>query len=151
MNRNFSFLLFAVLIVALTLAGCYRKTPEQRAEGIVSDIVKKLDLNETQKAKLETMKQEFMAKAPVMKKTREESFDQLIGFMRSPAIDQAAITGLAEKNKAQANDLIGFIFAKFTEFHDMLTPEQREKAAKEMEHWKEKYRTYNKEETAKQP
>ncbi len=151
MNRNFSFLLFAVLIVALTLAGCYRKTPEQRAEGIVSDIVKKLDLNETQKAKLETMKQEFMAKAPVMKKTREESFDQLIGFMRSPAIDQAAITGLAEKNKAQANDLIGFIFAKFTEFHDMLTPDQREKAAKEMEHWKEKYRTYNKEETAKQP
>jgi len=146
-SRTGILLLSAVLIMALAAAGCSRKTPEERAERIVSDISKKLDLNETQKAKLEAMKQEFLAKAPAMKKTREESFDQLIGFMRSPSIDQAAFSGLAERNKTQANDLIGFIFAKFAEFHDMLTPAQREKAAAEMEHWKEKYREHDREGT----
>jgi len=151
LNRRFSLPLFvfAVLIVALTVSGCYRKTPEERAEKIVSDITRKLDLNDTQKAKLEAIKQEFFAKAPALKKTREESYDQLIGLMRSPSIDQAAMSGLVDRNKSQANDLIGFFFAKFTEFHDMLTPEQREKAAKEMEHWKEKYREYHKDETSK--
>src|SRR5512147_2983344 len=110
LNRRYSLPLFvfAVLIVALTVSGCYRKTPEERAEKIVSDITRKLDLNDTQKAKLEAMKQEFFAKAPAMKKTREESFDQLIGLMRSPSIDQAALSSVDEKNKAQADDLISF-------------------------------------------
>ncbi len=143
LNKRFPLLVFAVLIIALTVAGCYRKTPEQRAEKIVNAIEKKLDLNETQKAKLEAMKQEFLAKAPAMKKTREESYDQLIGLMRSPSIDPGVVTSLVDRNKAQADDLIGFLFAKFTQFYDMLTPEQREKAAKEMERWREEYREHH--------
>ena len=151
LNRRFSLPLFvfAVLIVALTVAGCYRKTPEERAERVVSEITKKLDLNDTQKAKLEAMKREFLAKGQEMKKTREEIYDQMIGFMRSPSIDQAALASSVEKGKVRLDDLNSFLFAKFTEFHDMLTPDQREKAAKEMEHWKEKYKEYHKDETSK--
>jgi protein CpxP len=141
-KRTVIILLSSVLLMALTVTGCYRKTPEQRADRIVNDIVKKLDLNETQKAKLETIKQEFLAKGQEIKKTREETYDQMIGFMRSPSIDQAALSGLVEKDKAQLDDLNSFLFAKFTEFHGMLTPEQREKAAKEMEYWREKYREH---------
>ncbi len=137
--------LFLIVMTALlTTAGCYRKTTEQRAQGMVDSIVAKLNLNDVQKAKLNAIKTEFLAKTPAMKKTREESFDQMIALMRSPSIDPASIKALQEKNRAQADDLIGFIFDKFAEFHDMLTPEQRDKAAKEMEHWREQYREYNK-------
>jgi Spy/CpxP family protein refolding chaperone len=136
-------IVFGVLALLVTSAGCHRKSSEQRAEGIVNTIAERLELNDTQKAKLSSMKEEFLAKAPAMKKTREESFDQMIGLMRSPSIDPDIIRGLAEKNRAQADELIGFILAKFSEFHAMLTPEQREKAAKEMERWREKYREYH--------
>jgi Spy/CpxP family protein refolding chaperone len=95
------------------------------------------------------MKREFLAKGQEMKKTREEIYDQMIGFMRSPSIDQAALSSSVEKGKVRLDDLNSFLFAKFTEFHDMLTPEQREKAAKEMEHWKEKYQEYHKDGTSK--
>jgi Spy/CpxP family protein refolding chaperone len=131
--------LFVVLFAATIVVGCY-KTPGQRAERIVNHIAEKLNLNDTQKAKLNAIKDEFMAKAPAMRKTREETFDEVIAFMRSPKIDQDKANALVEKNKTQTDELIRFIFAKYVEFHDMLTPEQREKAAKEMEQWKERHK-----------
>jgi hypothetical protein len=135
-------IILGMLAVLITSAGCHRKSSEQRAEHIVNSIAEKLELNEPQKAKLNAMKQEFLAKAPAMKKTREETFDQLIGLMRKPSIDPGVVSGLSEKNRAQADELITFLFSKFSEFHAMLTPEQRERAAKEMERWREKYRGY---------
>ena len=139
-NRKQHILILFVVLSMLTLGGCYRRTPEQRAERIVNNIAEKLDLNEAQKAKLSAIKDEFMAKGPAMKKVREETFDEVIALMRDPKIDQDKVNALIEKNKAQADDFIEFIFAKYVEFHDMLTPEQREKAAKQMEEWREKHR-----------
>ena len=127
---------FTVLAVMLTAAGCY-KTPEQRADRIVGRIAEKLDLTDAQKAKLDSIKDEFMAKLPAMRKNREETFDAVIALMKSPQLDQTQMTALVDKNKAQADEFITFIFAKFGEFHDMLTPAQREKAAQELEKWKE--------------
>jgi Spy/CpxP family protein refolding chaperone len=143
LNKKISiFVIFVVFTVVLPSTGCYRKSPEQRAEGIISNVAEKLDLNEGQKTKLNAIKDEFTARGPAMKKTREETFDQLIGMMRGPQIDQEKMKALVEKNKAKADELIGFISAKFIEFHDMLTPGQREKAAAEMERWREHYREH---------
>jgi len=129
-------ILLAVVVVALTVAGCYRHTPEERANRVVDHIASKLDLNDTQKAKLNAIKDEFVAKAPAWRKTREETFTELITLMKEPTIDQGKLNALVDKNKGQADELVGFIFAKYAEFHDLLTPEQREKAAKEMEEWR---------------
>lgn len=138
-------LLLVAFVVSVGPTGCYRKSPEQRAEGIVKAITDKLDLNESQKARLDAMRQEFLAKRPAMKKTREETFDRLITMMRASSLDKSSIASLAEQNKAQADDLIGFLFSKYSEFHAMLSPGQREKAAQEMERWREKYREFNEE------
>lgn len=144
LNRKFSpLLILIVLAVFVTAAGCSRKTPEQRAQGIVNSIAERLDLNDAQKAKLNTIKEEFLQKAPAMRKSREETGDQLLALMRSPRIDPDQLKALVDRNKAQADDFIGFLGDKFTEFHDMLTPEQREKAAKEMERWREHAREHH--------
>ena len=145
-NRTIqNIVILLVVLVLSTAAGCYRKTPEQRAERIVNGITEKLDLDEAQKSKLNSMKEEFLAKAPAMKKAREETFDEMIGLMRGPSIDQGRIDELIRKNRAQADDLIGYLFNNFAEFHAMLTPEQREKAAREMERWREHYQEYKRE------
>jgi GTPase len=74
---------FAVLII---ITGCH-KTPEQRAEHVVSRISDKLDLNETQKTKLNAIKDEFMAKAPAMRAAREETFRNVSMTLRHPATE----------------------------------------------------------------
>jgi Spy/CpxP family protein refolding chaperone len=62
-----------------------------------------------------------------MIKMREESVKEANDLMRSAEIDKTRLNALAEKNQAQANNMIQFVSAKFVEIHDMLTPEQREK------------------------
>lgn len=121
-----------VALSALVVTACYR-TPEQRAEHYVQRMTKELKLDGAQKAKLEQIKDEFLALRPWMAKRREETVKEATELMRSPEIDKAKLEALMAKNKAQADDMIRFISAKFTEIHDMLTPEQRDKLVTMME------------------
>lgn len=120
-------------LLALVVAGCYHRTPEKRAERVVKHLVGTLNLDAAQTEKLEKIKDEFLAKRAGIRNTREESVKEAREMMVSPQIDQTKLNAFIEKRQAQANDLIRFVFAKFTEIHDMLSPEQRNKLAGEME------------------
>jgi Spy/CpxP family protein refolding chaperone len=120
-------------LLALIAAGCYHKTPEQRAEGVVKHLVTTLNLDADQAAKLEKMKEEFLAKRPEMVKMREETFNDVKEMMLSQQLDQAKLNARTEKIQAQTSDMIRFISTKIVELHDMLTPEQRNKLVEEME------------------
>lgn len=124
--------LFSVLLV-LVIAGCYHRTPEQRAEHMVKYLVSTLNLNAEETAKLEKMKEEFLAKRPDIQSMRAESMADLKEIMLSPQIDRTKLDARTEKIQAHASDMIKFMSAKFAEIHDMLTPEQRSKLVAEME------------------
>ncbi len=119
-------------LTALVLGGCYR-TPEQRAERMVQHMAKKLDLNDGQKVKLEKIKDEFLARRPDMAKQREETVKEANELMKGDTLDQARLTALSERTQSQIGDFIKFVVAKFSEIHDMLTPEQRAKLVAEIE------------------
>ena len=113
-------------IIALILTGCYR-TPEQRAGYMIKHLAAELKLNDSQTAQLEKIKDEFLARRPGMIKMREETVKEANDLMRSAEIDKTRLNALEVKGQTQMNDFMQFVFAKFTEIHDMLTPEQREK------------------------
>jgi Spy/CpxP family protein refolding chaperone len=121
------------VFLALVIAGCCHRTPEKRAEHVVKHLVETLKLDATQAEKLEKIKGEFLARQAGMRNTREETMKAAREMMVSPQIDPAALNARIEKTQAQADDLIRFLFTKFAETHDMLTPEQRSKLAGEME------------------
>jgi Spy/CpxP family protein refolding chaperone len=123
---RFANLTVLMALLALVVTGCY-KTPEKRAECYVQRMAKELKLDDAQKAKLEKIKDEFLAKRPEMGGMREETVKVANELMRSAEIDKAKLDALTAKHQAQAGDIIRFVSAKFTEIHDMLTPEQREK------------------------
>ena len=130
--KSYVIMIVMAALTALVLTGCYR-TPEQRAEDMVKHMSSELALNETQKAQLEKIKDEFLARRPEMTKMREETVKEANELMRSSEIDKTRLDALTEKSKTEANDMIRFVSAKFTEIHDMLTPEQREKLTKHIE------------------
>ena len=119
-------LIAVAAIAALILGGCYR-TPEQRAEHMVKYLASELKLDDSQKAQFEKIKDEFLTKRPDMIKMREETVREANDMMRSAEIDKTRLNSLVDKNQTQANDMMRFVASKFTEIHDMLTPEQREK------------------------
>lgn len=123
--------LIALLLAQVT--GCCYRTPEQRAEHVVKHMVKTLKLDAAQTERLEKIKDEFLAKQAGMRSMRKESIKEAKEMMMSPQIDQTTLNAHIEKIQTQTNDLIRFVFSKFTEIHDMITPEQRNKLAAEME------------------
>jgi Spy/CpxP family protein refolding chaperone len=128
---------------ALVVTGCYR-TPEQRAEHFIQHMAKELKMNDTQKAKLEKIKDEFLAKRPEMAIMREETLKEANELMRSPEINKSKLDALTAKNQAQADEMIRFVSTKFAEIHDMLTPEQRDQLATMIEkHMGGKHRKQN--------
>lgn len=145
-SRKLIIILLAAAAV-LILSSCYRTT-EQRAEHMVKYLAAELKLDESQTAKLETIKDEFLARRPGMIKLREESVREANELMRSADIDQARLNALVDRNQTQINELVRFVFAKFTEIHDMLTPAQREKLVVMIErHMKDKRHAAAKQET----
>lgn len=133
LKGKLTMLVVLAAVVMLTVTGCYRKTPEQRAEDMVQHIAATLDLNAAQTGKLEKIKDEFLARRPEMLKMREETVKEANALMRSPQIDQARLNALLEKDQKMVDDYVRFVAAKFTEIHDMLTPAQRDKLVTEIE------------------
>lgn len=131
--KKFSIITIAMAaLAALVLSACYHRTPEQRADHLVKRMTAELSLNDAQKVQLEKIKNEFLARRSETK-LREETVKEANELMRSAEIDKNRLNALVEKSQAQANDMINFVTAKFTEIHDMLTPEQREKLVKHIE------------------
>jgi len=126
LKRRMTIAIMLMTVAALMVSGCHR-SPEQRAEYMVKHIASELKLDDSQKARMEKIKDEFLARRPEMSKMRDETVKEANELMRSPEIDKARLNALQEKNKAFADDMIGFVVAKFAEIHDMLTPEQRDK------------------------
>jgi Spy/CpxP family protein refolding chaperone len=126
MKSNKFIVTMLAAIVVLILSGCTR-TPEQRAEHMVKYLASELKLDDSQKARFDKIKDEFLIKRPEMIKMREETVREANDLMRSAEIDKTRLNALVDKNQTQANDMMRFVAAKFTEIHDILTPEQREK------------------------
>jgi len=127
LKGKLSMLVMLTVLLTFVMAGCYKKTPEQRAEDMVQHLVTNLDLNDVQKAKLEKIKDEMLARRPEMIALQEETVKEANALMRSPQVDQTKLNALLDKNQKRIDEYARFIAAKFTEIHDMLTPEQRDK------------------------
>jgi Spy/CpxP family protein refolding chaperone len=125
--KSKKFIIIAMAAIAMLMLGGCTRTPEQRAEHMVKYLASELKLDDSQKARFEKIKDEFLIKRPDMIKMREETVREANDLMRSAEIDKTRLNTLVDKNQAQANDMMRFVAAKFTEIHDMLTPEQREK------------------------
>ena len=133
-RSKYIILITVAALLAVVVSGCwYHKTPEQKAEHAVQHLVTMLKLDAAQTAKLEKIKEEFLARRPDMVKMREESFKDVKEMMLSPQLDQAQLNARTEKIQANAGDMIRFVSTTFAELHDMLTPEQRSKLVEEME------------------
>jgi periplasmic protein CpxP/Spy len=133
MKKSSLIVIVMAALAALVLTACYPRSPEQRAEYVVKRMSTELGLSDVQKAQLEKIKNEFLRRRVEMPKLRAETVKEANELMRSAEIDKARLDALVAKTQAQANDMISFVTAKFTEIHDMLTPEQREKLVKHIE------------------
>jgi uncharacterized membrane protein len=138
--------LVAAAIGALGVAGCGRygcrhgHDPAQRADWIAKKIASELDLNDAQKAKLDLIKQEFLAQREKGKQEREEAFQTLLAQIRSKQLDTEKLQALIDRRHKHMEEVAPTVLKKIADFHASLSDEQKEKAARKFEkfhsHWR---------------
>ena len=129
----------AMLVGVVSVSACQRhRTPTERADRLSGKIAKELDLNDQQKAKLEAVKQEFLAARAEMRKEHEAMFNEVLAQVQADQLDQAKLLQLFERHQALGTRLAPRVVAKVAEFHAGLTPQQKSEASEHLKHLRER-------------
>jgi Spy/CpxP family protein refolding chaperone len=103
---------------------------------VVDYINETLDLNESQQAQLDQIKDELLAKAQQMHADKESMHEELVAQLRSEEIDQVRVKAVIAERRAQMDEIVDLIVVRLAEFHKTLTPEQKEKLIAKIETFK---------------
>jgi len=129
--------LIGMLISGVALfSGCRRHSHGHKAEFMVDYISETLDLNESQQAQLDQIKDELLVKAQGMHADKESMHGELVAQLRSEEIDQVRVKTLVAEHRAKMDEIVDLIVVRLAEFHKTLTPEQKEKLIAKIETFK---------------
>lgn len=129
--------LIGMLISGVALfSGCRRHSHGHKAEFVVDYISETLDLNESQQAQLDQIKDELLVKAQGMHADKESMREELVAQLRSEEIDQERVKTLVAEHRAKMDEIVDLIVVRLAEFHKTLTPEQKEKLIAKIETFK---------------
>jgi Spy/CpxP family protein refolding chaperone len=132
-------LICAFISAALIFSGCRGHSPHGKAEFMVDYIAETLDLNDQQKAQLDDIKEEFLAKALEMHAKREAMHAELMAELRKAEIDQDRMKALISQKREQMAEMMDLAVVRLAEFHRTLTPDQKEKLVAKLEWFHEKH------------
>ena len=137
LRKGLYLLLIGMLISGVAFfSGCRRHYHAHKAEFMVDYISETLDLNESQQAQLDQIKDELMAKAQQMHADKESMREELVAQLRREEIDQERMKALIAEHRAKMDEIIDLIVVRLAEFHKTLTAEQKEKLIAKIETFK---------------
>ena len=115
------------------LAYAYR-SPERR----MAWVVKRLNLNEQQTAKLQAVHEAMLQAREQFHKERAELFAEIATQIKSERLDEAKVLQLLEQRQALMSQVAPQVVAKVAELHASLTPEQKTKAVEHLARFKDR-------------
>ena len=137
LKKGLYFLLIGMLISGVALfSGCRRHSHGHKAEFMVDYISETLDLNESQQAQLDQIKDELMEKAQQMHADKESMHAELVAQLRSEEIDQVRVKAVIAEHREKMDEIIDLMVVHLAEFHKTLTAEQKEKLIAKIETFK---------------
>ncbi|MDF3819938.1 Spy/CpxP family protein refolding chaperone [Leptospira sp. 96542] len=123
-----------VFAFGLVFANCRgHHSFEKRVEWVASKLTSKLDLDESQIAKLGTIKSEIIAKHKELKPKHMNWASEIAKQVRQEKIDSKVLDKMSSEKDVRHQEMRKFFHAKLVEFHAILKPEQREKFAELIE------------------
>ncbi len=115
------------------------KQMEKRADWMVEKITDELDLSVDQQRTLNTIKSEVIAKQGELKSLREGVMNDLFAIVDKESVSEDELNATFTEHEAKFKELRQFAVAKYAQFHNSLTKEQKSKLKEKLEKFK-KYR-----------
>lgn len=124
---------------ALVFTGCRSHSAHGKAEFMVDYIAETLDLNDPQRAQLDEIKEEFLAKAKEMHAKKAAMHAELMAELRKEEIDQQRMKELIAQKQEQMAEIMDLAVIRVADFHRTLTPDQKEKLVAKLEWFHKKH------------
>jgi Spy/CpxP family protein refolding chaperone len=106
---------------------------------MVDYIAETLDLTDQQRAQLDGIKEEFVAKAEAMRADKKAMHDAFMTELRKAEIDPQRLKGLIAQKQEQLTEILDLAVTRLAEFHSTLTPEQKEKLVAKLAYFHERH------------
>ena len=132
--------LLLTTIMALGIFTSCNKTPEKKVEYLVKKIKKKLELNEGQKKQLNKIADQGLERFKEHKSKRSESIQEFKQLILSEKISENQVREIIQKRNDRKEKMINEFLPQVLEFHDSLTPEQKEKVTKFIDKMDKKFK-----------
>lgn len=140
LKKGLTIALICVFIsTALVFNGCRSHSADHKAEFMVDYIAETLDLNDAQRAQLDDIKEEFLAKAKQMHAQKEAMHAEFKAELLKEEIDQDRVKTLIAQKREQMAEIMDLAVVRLAEFHRTLTPEQKEKLVAKLEWFHSKH------------
>ena len=138
-RRRFGLGLVTALTALGLLGSCRPRGPEQRAEWITDRISGKLYLNEQQKVKFNELKNTILEARSRHTGEHRQASQEIKAMILSEKLESQKIQRLIEKRQQIMKQEFDPVFAKLSEFHESLTPEQKREAVKLLEKFESRW------------
>ena len=132
----------AFIAAALIFSGCRSHSDQGKAEFMVDYVAETLDLTDEQRAQLEGIKEEFVAKAEAMRAEKKAMHDAFMAELRKEEIDPQRLKELIAQKQEQMTEILDLAITRLAEFHRTLTPEQREKLVAKLEYFRQRHQDH---------
>jgi Spy/CpxP family protein refolding chaperone len=94
-----------------------------------------LDLTADQKVELERLAGEVAEQAKIMREERDACRQEVADLVRQDTIQPEVVDAMVAEKIAKMQTMADFVTVRLMEFHKILTPEQREKIAGQIENF----------------
>lgn len=137
-----------VLVGGLLFAGFHTRNSfahsGDRFTGCMVDkFSNKLDLKADQKEQLKQIAEELKSKHQEMRALKEATKEEMFGELRKETIDRESLDSFYSDAKSRFDEMYDLFSTRFVEFHQTLTPEQKEKLVAEMKKHHERRRGFH--------
>ncbi len=133
--------LILIITAGLVMAGCSRgghRFGHGNPDKIVDRITKKLGLDNGQKQQLTAIKNDIVSKKDQLRPDRSAIMGEIESQFKNDVVDEARLRAVIDTEKAKLDEIANLAVAKISEFHKILTPEQRAMVVEKMSKWKER-------------
>ncbi|TGN19682.1 Spy/CpxP family protein refolding chaperone [Leptospira idonii] len=134
-------ILFVAVMGFVFASNCRgHKSFEKRVEWVAGKLTSKLDLDDAQKAKLESIKAELIAKHKEVRPKHDGWITEVTAQIKNDKIDTKALDKMSAERDSHHTEMRKFFQQKLVEFHAVLKPEQRTKLAELIEKFASKHK-----------
>lgn len=128
-----SIICIALIGLAVAGAGRYQRSPEAKLDYLKYELTKKLALTESQQTTLERITNDIIVEHDRLAGTRETFKAGLMETLKKETVSADELKALFDTKKPDIDVVMQMAAEHIAEFHNILTPEQRETLVDEIQ------------------